>query len=68
MGAVANATPLTAAALIYVVFTIPLIRVASRLEKKRKRKPPKRAGSDGGGLSPESEQDLHSADIAGQLP
>jgi polar amino acid transport system permease protein len=54
MGIVANPTPLTVAALIYVLFTIPLIRLASRLEKKRKRKPP--AGDkDGGAVSPEAE-------------
>jgi polar amino acid transport system permease protein len=67
MGIVANPTPLTAAALIYVLFTIPLIRVAARLEKKRKRRP-RRIDKDGGGLSGEAERDLHSADVAGQLP
>ena len=68
MGVVANPTPLTVAALIYVVFTIPLIRVAARLEtKRRKRKPPtaKPGPSD---ISPEAEQDLLNTDIAGQLP
>lgn len=35
MGVRANPTPLTAAAIIYLVFTIPLIRVAARLEKKK---------------------------------
>jgi polar amino acid transport system permease protein len=34
MGVVANPTPLTVAAIIYVVFTIPLIRLAARLETK----------------------------------
>lgn len=37
MGVRANPTPLTAAAIIYLVFTIPLIRVAARLEKKKGR-------------------------------
>jgi His/Glu/Gln/Arg/opine family amino acid ABC transporter permease subunit len=35
MGVVANPTPLTAAAIIYVVFTIPLIRLAARLERRQ---------------------------------
>ena len=35
MGVVANPTPLMVAAFVYVVFTIPLIRVAARLETKR---------------------------------
>ena len=34
MGVVANATPLTVAALIYIVFTIPLIRVAAQMERR----------------------------------
>ncbi len=53
MGVVANPTPLTAAAIVYVVFTIPLIRLAARLETRqgRRRSPAK-----------------VSADIAGQLP
>ncbi|GAB4257814.1 MAG: amino acid ABC transporter permease [Thermoleophilia bacterium] len=34
MGLRANPTPLTAAAILYVVFTLPLIRVAVRLERK----------------------------------
>ncbi len=34
MGRVANPTPLTAAAIAYLIFTLPLIRVASRLEKR----------------------------------
>lgn len=33
-GRIANPTPLTAAAIIYVIFTLPLIRVAVRLERK----------------------------------
>ncbi len=67
MGVVANPTPLTVAALIYVVFTIPLIRLAARLEsKRRKRRPPtKPAAAE---ISPEAEQDLLNTDIAGQLP
>jgi len=36
MGVVANPTPLTVAAIIYVVFTIPLIRVAAKLEKRKR--------------------------------
>ncbi len=39
MGVVANPTPLTVAAIIYVLFTIPLIRLASRLEKRGGRRP-----------------------------
>ncbi len=35
MGVRASPTPLTAAAIIYLVFTIPLIRVAARLERKK---------------------------------
>ncbi|MCX8032372.1 MAG: amino acid ABC transporter permease [Thermoleophilia bacterium] len=67
MGVVANPTPVTVAAIIYVIFTIPLIRLAARLETKRKRRshiPDKGAPS---GPS-EAEQELHTADIAGQLP
>jgi len=67
MGVVANPTPLTVAAIIYVAFTIPLIRVAARLETKRRR--PRRDVDKGGtGIPPELEQELHTADIAGQLP
>ena len=36
MGVVANPTPLTVAAIIYVLFTIPLIRLAARLEKRKR--------------------------------
>jgi len=68
MGVVANPTPLTVAAIIYVVFTIPLIRVAARLEtRRRKPKPP--TGKNGGAtVTPQGEKDLRSADVAGQLP
>ena len=67
MGVVANATPLTVAALIYLVFTIPLIRVAVRMERKRrKRKPP--GGEPPAGVTPEAEMELFNADLAGQLP
>jgi len=34
MGLKANPTPLTAAAILYVAFTLPLIRVAARLERR----------------------------------
>lgn len=37
MGVRANPTPLTAAAIIYLVFTLPLIRVAARLERRKGR-------------------------------
>ncbi len=36
MGVVANPTPLTVAAIIYVAFTIPLIRLAAKLEKRKR--------------------------------
>jgi polar amino acid transport system permease protein len=68
MGVVANPTPLTVAAIIYVIFTIPLIRLAARLEnRRRKPRPPGRlpGASD---ISAEAEQDVHSADVAGQMP
>lgn len=67
MGVAANPTPLTVAAIIYVVFTIPLIRVASRLETRR-RKRPSGGAKPSSGLTPEAEMELLSADIAGQLP
>lgn len=67
MGIMANPTPLTAAALIYVLFTIPLIRVAARLERKRRKKSKGDNGSEGG-LSQEAEMDLSTADISGQMP
>jgi len=68
MGVTANPTPLTVAAIIYVVFTIPLIRVAARLEtRRRKPRPPDRPAT-AGDISPEAEAQLHSADIAGQMP
>jgi polar amino acid transport system permease protein len=37
MGVRANPTPLTAAAIVYLVFTLPLIRVAARLERGKGR-------------------------------
>jgi polar amino acid transport system permease protein len=67
MGVVANPTPLTVAALIYVVFTIPLIRLAARLEKKRRRKT-RRGDKGGGAIAVTSERDLDSAGVSGQLP
>lgn len=67
MGVVANATPLTVAALLYIIFTIPLIRVAARMEsKRRKRKAP--GGKPPAGITPEAKMELFDADIAGQLP
>jgi len=66
MGVVANPTPLTVAAIIYVVFTIPLIRVAARLETRRRKRPT--GGIPASGLTPEAEMKLLAADIAGQLP
>jgi len=68
MAIVANPTPLTVAAIIYVIFTIPLIRVASRLEtRRRKPRPPDKppAAND---ISMEAQQDIHTADVAGQMP
>jgi len=44
MGVVVNSTPLTVAALIYIVFTIPLIRLAARMEH-----PPGRPDGDEAG-------------------
>lgn len=67
MGVVVNSTPLTVAALIYIVFTIPLIRLAARMETKRGRRKPS-GGKNGGGPTVEAGGDLHTADIAGQLP
>ena len=37
MGVTASPTPLTGAAVVYVIFTIPLIRIAARLERKQGR-------------------------------
>lgn len=68
MGVVANPTPLTVAALIYVVFTIPLIRLAARLETKRRTRKPRTGGPGPSDISSEAEQDLLNTDIAGQLP
>lgn len=68
MGVVANATPLTVAALLYLVFTIPLIRVADQMEVKRRKKKKKGGAGPPDGLTPEAEMELLSADIAGQLP
>jgi len=65
MGVVANPTPLMVAAFVYVLFTIPLIRLAARLEKKREggSKGDKTTGGSTGKTSA-----LISADIAAQLP
>ena len=68
MGVVANATPLTVAALIYIVFTIPLIRVAAQMEVKRRKQRKKTGTKPPGGITPEAEMELFNADIAGQLP
>lgn len=67
MGVVANATPLTAAAIIYIIFTIPLIRIAARMESKRGRRKTK-GGPSGAAPATEAGGNLHTADIAGQLP
>jgi polar amino acid transport system permease protein len=67
MGVKANATPLTVAALLYIVFTIPLIRVASSMEsKRRKRKAP--GGKPPEGVTVQAEMELFNADISAQLP
>ena len=64
---VANPTPLTVAALIYIVFTIPLIRVAARMESRRSKRP--RGGDqDPCRARPGAEIDLFTADITAQLP
>ncbi|MHB0979000.1 MAG: amino acid ABC transporter permease [Thermoleophilia bacterium] len=65
MGVVANPTPLMVAAFVYVIFTIPLIRLAARLEKKRD------GGSTGGRPTDDSSGKTSAqmaADIAAQLP
>lgn len=65
MGVVANPTPLMVAAFIYVIFTIPLIRLASRLETKR-------GGRSNGGKSSGDSDEATAAPITGavaaQLP
>jgi hypothetical protein len=66
MGIVANSTPLTAAAIIYIVFTIPLIRIAARMESRRKK--PRPGGKPPQGVTPEAEMELFNADISAQLP
>ncbi|NLT36372.1 MAG: amino acid ABC transporter permease [Gaiellales bacterium] len=58
MGVKANPTPLSAAAIVYLVFTIPLIRVASRLETRQSR---------GKKARPKADAEM-SADLLGQLP
>ncbi|MFH0916309.1 MAG: amino acid ABC transporter permease [bacterium] len=68
MGVVANPTPLTVAAIIYVVFTIPLIRVAARLETRRRKQRPGGGIKTPAGLAPAAEIDLPAADGAGQMP
>jgi len=67
MGVVANSTPLTAAAIIYIIFTIPRIRIAARMESKRGRRKSK-GGPAAATPATEAGGDLHTADIAGQLP
>jgi polar amino acid transport system permease protein len=66
MGVAANSTPLTVAAIIYIIFTIPLIRVAARMESRRRK--PKPGGKPPAGVTPQAEAELFNADIAGQLP
>lgn len=68
MGVVANPTPLTVAAIIYVVFTIPLIRVAARLETRRKKPKPPDAKPGPGDISLTAQRDIHNTDVAGQMP
>jgi polar amino acid transport system permease protein len=66
MGVVANSTPLTVAAFIYIVFTIPLIRVAARMESRRRKSKP--GGKPPTGITQEAEMELFDSDIAGQMP
>lgn len=68
MGVAANTTPLTVAAIIYVVFTIPLIRVAARLETRRRKQRPGGGIPAPAGLPQVADLDLATADIARQLP
>ena len=68
MGVVANPTPLTVAAIIYVIFTIPLIRLAARLETRRRKPRPPDMPAGASNISPEAERDIHGADVAGQMP
>lgn len=68
MGVVANPTPLTVAAIIYVAFTIPLIRVAARLETRRRKQKPGGGTKTPAGLTPAAEIELPSADVGGQMP
>lgn len=65
-GVVANPTPLVVAAFIYVIFTIPLIRLAARLERRQSRGGPKGTKPPDGDSGKTVAQ--ISADIAGQLP
>lgn len=61
MGVAASPTPLTVAAIIYVVFTIPLIRLAARLETRQ--------GKRGKPRKPRTKTIQETdADLAGQLP
>ncbi|NLV72999.1 MAG: amino acid ABC transporter permease [Actinobacteria bacterium] len=66
MGVVANSTPLTVAALIYLAFTIPLIRIAAMMENRRRKSKP--GGKPPSGITPEAEKKLFDSDIAGQVP
>jgi polar amino acid transport system permease protein len=66
MGVVANSTPLTVAAFIYIIFTIPLIRVAARMEKRRRKSKP--GGKPPAGVTAEAEKKLFTTDLASQLP
>ena len=67
VGVKANATPYTVAALLYIAFTLPLIRIASRMEnKRRKRKAP--GGKPPAGVSAQAKLELFNDDVSAQVP